>query len=280
MSLQPASGRVLVVSDTHLSPRAPTAEENWSAVVDYAARVEVDLVVHAGDLTLDGIGDPSELEYARRQLDRLSAPCLTVPGNHDVGDTPGPPSLDTGRLDAWRERIGPDRWVAQVDRWTLIGLNAQLFDSASLAEEEQWDWFVDQVRAQPEDRPIALVIHKPISAPAGEVAAAPTSRFVGERGRRNIAEQLDHRWCPLVVSGHVHQHRIIDDRRRRHVWAPTTWAVLPERSQRTVGRKQCGVVSISLGGDGSAETALVTPPRLNQLTIGAECPDPYLPTSP
>ena len=264
-----------MVSDTHLSPRAPTAEENWSAVVDYAERIDVDLVVHAGDLTLDGIHDPCELDYARRQLDRLPVPCLTVPGNHDIGDTPGLPALDAGRLGTWSERIGPDHWAAQVGDWTLIGLNAQLFDSASVAEEEQWVWLDDQVSNQPQDRPIALVIHKPVSATDGEVRAAPKSRFVGEPGRRRLAEQIDRRWCPLVISGHVHQHRILEDPRRRHLWAPTTWAVLPEWSQRTVGRKECGVVSISLEGDGSADTALVAPDRLRQLTIGDDFPDPY-----
>jgi len=79
---------VIVVSDSHLSARVPESERNWSAVLRHIEAAGPDLVVHVGDLSLDGTHDPEDLVYARAQLDRLSARWMAVPGNHDIGDIP------------------------------------------------------------------------------------------------------------------------------------------------------------------------------------------------
>ena len=60
-----------------------------------------------------------------------------------------------------------------------------------------------------------------------------------------------------MLSGHVHQFRTSDIGGRLHVWAPTTWAVLPEYVQPTVGLKRCGACSIELDRHGIARVELV-----------------------
>ena len=90
--------RVLLVSDSHLSTRAPEANANWCAVV--AAADGFELVIHAGDLTLDGAQEPADLDHARELLDALPIPWVVVPGNHDIGDNPGSsdgPTIDDAR---------------------------------------------------------------------------------------------------------------------------------------------------------------------------------------
>ena len=103
-----------------------------------------DLVVHVGDLCLDATHHPEDLDFAREQLERLPAPWVSIPGNHDIGDNPGTGdpvhALTPERLQRWRDVIGPDRWVHDVGGWRLVGLNAQLFGSALPDEHEQWDW--------------------------------------------------------------------------------------------------------------------------------------------
>jgi 3',5'-cyclic AMP phosphodiesterase CpdA len=49
-----AAARVVLVSDSHLSASAPQAQANWDAVVSYVAAALPDLVIHLGDLSLDG----------------------------------------------------------------------------------------------------------------------------------------------------------------------------------------------------------------------------------
>jgi 3',5'-cyclic AMP phosphodiesterase CpdA len=268
--------RVLVVSDSHLSERAPEANANWLAATAWADHV--DLVIHVGDLTLDGAQCPADLEHARRLLHALPVPWVAVPGNHDVGDNPGGsdgPVFEPGLRDRWVERIGPDRWLVEVGEWTALGINAQLFGTGLDTEAEQWAWIEDSFADVGPSRPLVLVVHKPVAAPDDELAAAPPYRFVPEPARSRLVALLRTVHCPLVLSGHVHQYRVLADGDRRQVWVPTTWAVLPEALQRTIGLKRCGVVSLELAGDASAVVQLVEPPGLAQQTLGRDIPSPY-----
>jgi 3',5'-cyclic AMP phosphodiesterase CpdA len=270
---------LLVVSDSHLSPRAPEAVLNWGAVAQYAVARQPDLVIHVGDLSLDGARDPTELVNARQLLDGLGVPWAAIPGNHDVGDNPGlsgGPLITHERLGPWRTSIGPDFWSMRIDKWTLIGINAQLFGSGLEAEDEQWEWLTEQFSDRASRDLKVLFCHKPVTASENELAVSPEYRFVPSSARQRLRELLREQTCPLVISGHVHQFRLIDDGRRRHVWAPTTWAVLPEFAQSVVGVKRCGVLWLSLSADGTSVADLVEPLGLAQFTLVEDIPDPYL----
>jgi predicted phosphodiesterase len=272
--------RVTVVSDTHLSPRTPEADANWDAVVDHVGRTLPDLVVHLGDLTLDGMNDASELSRARGLLDRLPVSWHAVPGNHDVGDNPlatqaNGEAITPGRHESWVDAIGADHWALELDGRTLIGLNAQLFGSGLSAESDQWRWLSGQLEGMPADHPTALVMHKPLSAPEHELAVAPPYRFVPQPARRQLERLLAGRATPLAVSGHVHQFRVLDVGPRRHVWAPTTWAVLPDRIQAPYGAKRCGVVALTLAADVRTQASLEEPAGMRQITLSNDIPDPY-----
>ncbi|HWF16957.1 MAG TPA: metallophosphoesterase, partial [Acidimicrobiales bacterium] len=148
---------VVLVSDSHFSTRAPEAEQNWAAVVRHVADVGPDLVVHVGDVSVDGARRPEELAQAPRQLDLLGAPWVAVPGNRDIGDNPSEgmatdEDVTSGRLAHWRDAVGSDRWVVDLGAWRLVGINAQLFASGGPDEDDQWS-FIEQVLGGPaEDR--------------------------------------------------------------------------------------------------------------------------------
>jgi 3',5'-cyclic AMP phosphodiesterase CpdA len=150
-----AVARVILVSDTHLSRAAPEAAANWQAVLGYVGAARPDLVIHLGDLTLDGTHSTDDLRDGRRQLDRLPVPWLAVPGNHDVGDNPGPGipedwALDQGRRQRWLDIVGADHWSVTAGGWTLLAVNAQLVGSGLAAEEAQWAWLAKQLRDLPD----------------------------------------------------------------------------------------------------------------------------------
>jgi 3',5'-cyclic AMP phosphodiesterase CpdA len=75
------SGRVRLahLSDIHFGCEDVGA---CDAAVEAVAALTPDLVVVTGDLTCDGL--PSEFRAARAWLDRLPAPLLVTPGNHDT----------------------------------------------------------------------------------------------------------------------------------------------------------------------------------------------------
>ncbi len=81
--------------------------------------------------------------------------------------------------------------------------------------------------------------------------------------------------CPLVLSGHVHQYRTLDQGGRRHLWAPTMWAVLPDEIQKTVGLKRSGVLSLEFGPDATFTVQFVEPPGLKQFTLGRDIQNSY-----
>jgi Calcineurin-like phosphoesterase len=158
---------MMVVSDTHLSARAPEAGRNWAAVARHVSETGAELVIHLGDLSLDGANDPADLSHARRLLDALPVPWVAVPGNHDIGDNPGSskqPMVTPERVEAWRHNVGSDYWSHRLGRWTLLGLNAQLFGSGLPAEAEQWGWLDEQLSGQAGDHPMVFISHEPVAA--------------------------------------------------------------------------------------------------------------------
>jgi 3',5'-cyclic AMP phosphodiesterase CpdA len=228
--------RVILVSDTHLSPAAPEAQANWEAVLGYVALTVPDLVIHLGDLTLDGAHDTGQLAYGREELDRLPVPWHAVPGNHDIGDNPGPDArpdsiVDTGRHQRWLDIVGPDQWSLTTEGWTLLGINAQLLGSGLEAEARQWSWLEATLSQRRGSQRIALIAHKPFAAGGAEMAAAPAYRFWPEPARHRLGGMLAGSPPALAVSGHVHQFRQLHLDGTDHLWVPTTWAVLPDHAQ-------------------------------------------------
>ena len=58
-----------------------------------------------------------------------------------------------------------------------------------------------------------------------------------------------------------------------HVWAPSTWATLPDRIQPVIGAKVTGIVAIELGE--SVAATLVRPAGMTCPTIGEDFASPY-----
>ena len=272
--------RVILVSDTHLSPAAPEAQANWEAVLGYVAMTVPDFVIHLGDLTLDGARDPGQLADGRRQLDRLPVPWHAVPGNHDIGDNPWPGAppdsiVDTGRHQRWLDVVGADQWSLTTEGWMLLGINAQLLGSGLEAEARQWSWLEDMIGHRRDSQRIALIAHKPVAAADAEMAAAPAYRFWPEPACHRLGRVLAGSPPALVLSGHVHQFRRLRLGGTDHLWVPTTWAVLPDHAQPVLGTKRCGIVSLTLASDTPPQPRLIEPDGIAQLTLTKDLPDPY-----
>jgi 3',5'-cyclic AMP phosphodiesterase CpdA len=272
--------RVLLVSDTHLSPAAPEAEANWDAVLHYVAETAPDVVIHLGDLSLDGAHNRDDLYHARRQLDRLPAVWHAVPGNHDIGDNPWPggpedSTVDAARCQRWLDIVGADHWSLTINGWTLLAVNAQLPGSGLEAEARQWSWLEEQLSALGPGQRVALLTHKPVTAADAELASSPGYRFWPPSARDLLAGLLGETPLALVLSGHVHQYRLLRLDGTDHLWVPTTWAVLPDQAQPILGAKRCGIVSLDLASGQAPEPVLVEPDGIAQLTMGTDIPNPY-----
>lgn len=269
---------MIVVSDSHLSDRTPEAAANWDAVIEHVAAVGPDLVVHAGDISADGGDRADDLEFARDRLDRLDVPVVVVPGNHDVGDTPsaGPdhgPDVGAARLARFRAVFGADRFSVGAGRWRLVGIDAQLLAAGGDDEAEQWAWIESELDGLDDGTPLVVVSHKPL-VPARGDSDRPV-RYIRPAARERLIALLGRVETRLVVSGHVHQALRHQRSGLDHVWAPSTWAVLPDSLQERVGAKVPGVVELTLHTGGGADVTTFTPAGMRHLVVGVDIDDPY-----
>ena len=151
--------RVIQISDTHHSVEHDHFSCNTDLLLQRLKTSTPDLIVHTGDLSMDGAANVRDLEFSRQWNDQLPAAVWSIPGNHDVGDLetfrPDQPVNET-RLKAWQNVIGPDRWKIVKGDWCLIGLNAMLLGTGHPEEEEQFAWLASILD---DELPIALFFH-------------------------------------------------------------------------------------------------------------------------
>ena len=262
--------RLLVVSDSHLSPAAPHAEDHWTAIVADVGHRHPDLVVHAGDISMDGANDPEELRHARRRLDELPVPWRAIPGNHDIGDfgdTTEP--IDDRRRAAYAAEFDEGSWNVRLDGWHLVGVDIQTLASPLPAARALWEWLDRTVTG---DQPTALFVHRPL-LPLGRHDDDEPRRYVTGASRHRLLDLLGRGDVRLVVSGHVHQWRDVTRGACRHVWAPSTWSSLPDTIQPTIGTKVTGAVEIVL--DDTPAVRLVRPDGVADLTGDVDFRSPY-----
>ncbi len=144
--------RIVQISHTHLSRDKPLFVDNWAPLAALIADQHPDLVIHTGDVTVDGAGVEADLSFSAHLMDELGIRWRAVPGNHDVGDTRhAHQPVNTERLSAWQRHFGPDRWVEDVaegaQRWRLVGFDVMLMGSGEPEEDEQARW-LEQVMAE------------------------------------------------------------------------------------------------------------------------------------
>lgn len=251
--------RLVQISDTHLSPERPLFLDNWRTMAAFLAADPPDLIVNTGDISLDGADREPDLAFARAEHAALPAPCLMVPGNHDVGDYAELGSsqpVNAERLARWRAVIGPDFWLHDVPGWRLVGLDSQILGSGLAEEDAQWA-FLAEALSGAGTRAVALFLHKPLTA---QRLDDPTVDYwpVLPPSRRRLLSALSVAPPRLVASGHIHQWRDREVDGFRQVWAPPVSFIVGEEAQPSLGTKLVGAVEHLLHADGRFTTRLLT----------------------
>jgi 3',5'-cyclic AMP phosphodiesterase CpdA len=262
--------RLVLVTDSHLASIAPPCNENWRAAKAFAARAGFDLTIHLGDITLDGINDPRQHDWAIAASADWPTPLRFIPGNHDVGDNPpgaGVPAKDPLDLDVlaqYRRLFGCDYWSLDASRWRLIGLDTQLFDSGTAEEAEQWRW-LEALLAQTREPRLVLLLHKPLFLDDPATTPTPHIRYVSPEPRRRLLDLLAPHDLRLVLSGHTHQYLDRTIGAVRHIWLPSTAFIIPEPMQDRVGEKVIGVGVLDL--DETCRFDLVCPEGMRRHSL-------------
>ena len=199
--MSPSPVRIVQVTDTHIH-REPGArmkgmDTNASllAVLEAARGEAPDLVLVTGDLVHDG--SPQGYRRLGAHLERLGAPALCIPGNHDdprvmaeVMATSGAPA---GQGLRWLPRAAAGAWELILLNTFLPGEVAGALDAAALTR-------LDADLARSEGPALVTLHHQP--APVG----SSWMDAMGLREPDGFWAVIDrHPRVKVVLWGHVHQ---------------------------------------------------------------------------
>jgi 3',5'-cyclic AMP phosphodiesterase CpdA len=194
--------RLVQLSDIHFGGENKEAVE---ATCAWIAENKPDLVVVAGDLTLDG--KVTEFDAAAAWLKRLPDPMIVVPGNHDTPFV-GPAELFERFTRPWRRfsaRFGEEDGAA----WRGPGVTVASLNSARAAQV-RWNWskgavsrsqirrVTRELEAAPADDLRIVVCHHPLM----EILGGPMTAKV--RGGVDAANRLVQAGADVILSGHIH----------------------------------------------------------------------------
>jgi 3',5'-cyclic AMP phosphodiesterase CpdA len=242
--------RIAIISDTHLAARAEAFAANARAACTWIDVMAPDLVVHLGDVTVDGAFHAQEMDFARDLF--AGRPLHWLPGNHDIGNPPCVPQsasesvFSAEALAYFRTVLGPDRWVIERGGWQILGLNAQLFGLGDAEEEGQFHW-IEQMLASSRAK-LGVMLHKPLFR-NGPVDTEEYQRYLPVAPRRRLTTLFEGRDLRFVIAGHTHQLRTLRAGGVEHIWAPSSAYFIPDAVQERIGQKHVGVMLLELGAD-------------------------------
>jgi 3',5'-cyclic AMP phosphodiesterase CpdA len=241
--------RIVQISDTHLSREKPQFFDNWAPLAAWIADQHPDLVIHTGDVTVDGAGVEADLSFSAQLMGELGIRWRAVPGNHDVGDTRhARQPVNAERLGAWQRHFGPDRWVEDVaegaQHWRLVGFDALLMGSGEPEEDEQALW-LEQVMAEAGQRRIVWFLHRPLFLEdPGEGDTGYWS--LKPQPRAPLMTLVRRHRVALVASGHLHKARDFALEGTRYIWSPASSFLVGAGQPEMPGEKRLGAVVYEL----------------------------------
>lgn len=267
--------KIAHISDTHLSDRHGFFVGNFLRVVAAVNDWRPDLVIHTGDLSINGADRTRDLTYSMEMMQRFDAPVRVIPGNHDLGEEPGFMQLDqpttAARLDQYERAVGPDRWAFDAGDWRLIGMNAQVLGTGLPRETEQQRWLESELGSA-QGRPVGIFTHKPLFFPRALRNGRPQSIFLPRGVRARMFSLFARSGVRFVASGHLHKHLDIRAGGVRWLWAPAT--AYKSGLNVGVGTPALGFIRMELGTDNvSAELSVpegMVARKLSPLKDGAE----------
>lgn len=257
--------KVIQITDTHFSPSKTHFNSNWTPLLAWLETEKPDLIIHTGDLTVDGADQADDITFCMELMCQAPAPMLIVPGNHDVGHLPGSHQPVTQvRLDRWNSLVGSDRFIHDIDGWRLIGFNSLLLGMEDQNEDVQLDWLAEAMAGAGTSR-IALFTHKPIFVDEPQegdtgywsIRPTPRSRLYDLMSRHDVG---------LVGTGHLHWAWKGTFNQTSLVWGPSAAFIIDTLEREMPGERLIGAVIHIFDGD-TVSSEIVAVPGMTAYVI-------------
>jgi hypothetical protein len=247
--------RIVQLSDTHVSSRGGITETNLERLIRHINDdLKPDLVVHTGDVIALQPGAISDWLNAKRLLDKLEAPYVMVPGNHDVGQAGPEPwagfGCKDGFMDGFRSVFGDIPWMRILnDDWAAVGVADTIMGSGIEDERLQWAW-LEETLPKIESRYVMLFSHMPVWSPLPEGESVGVVALVPEDAAR-LVQLFRPGQLRAVANGHLHRYRRQQRGEVAEIWCPATSNALKEEPPKIdfpPALLQVGVVEHRLEG--------------------------------
>ncbi|MGC9349074.1 MAG: metallophosphoesterase family protein [Anaerolineae bacterium] len=235
------------------SPRSfrynPSWARNWAQARQQIAALEPDLLLVGGDLTRDGSIHRFELEAMRADLAALPFPVHVIPGNMDTGNKhtdriglhrgPGQQTdlelnVTSAQLQQFADVFAPLHkggalwWSSDHKGVRFSGLADMVVNSGLPEEADFWRWAETQaVRSQAERH--VWITHYPLfvedpDEPNWDLETHYREWYfsIDQPGRGRLLDLFKATGADLVISGHVHCHKVTYHEGTRFEIAPAT----------------------------------------------------------
>ena len=203
---------LLHVSDTHFGTEQPQVVE---ALVALAAQQRPDVVVLSGDITQRA--RPAQFRAAKAFVDRLGAPVLAIPGNHDIA-----------LFDLWARLTRPYARYATAfgtelepvhasREWLVVGVNTTRAWRHKNGEVStaQIDRVAKLLSAASPTQLRVVVVHQPLAV----TEARDRTNLL--RGHGGAVRAWAAAGADLLMGGHIHLPYTL----ALHGWARRLWVV-------------------------------------------------------
>lgn len=217
---------LLHIADTHFgTERRPVVE----ALLALAAQQQPDLVVLAGDVTQRA--RPAQFRAAKAFVDRLGAPVLAVPGNHDIALF-DPWARLTRPYARWAEVFGADLEPVHASADLLVvGVNTTRAWRHKNGEVSaaQIDRVAGQLAAASPQQLRVVVVHQP----AAVTRASDRANLL--RGHQAALHAWSVAGADLVLGGHIHlPYTLAPQGLARRLWVIQAGTAVSSRTRAEV----------------------------------------------
>jgi len=231
------------------SPRSyrynPSWIKNWEQAREQIVALDPDLLLVGGDLTRDGSVHRWELAEMKADLDGLPFPVHVVAGNMDTGNkhtdrngvhrgldqcTDLELNVTSAQLQQFASVFGPLWWSIDHKDVRFSGFADLVMNSGLPEEAEFWKW-AENERRRPAARHHVWLMHYAMFAdglnePNWDIPSPEDYHnwyfCIDQPGRRRLLELFKATATDVVISGHIHCHKISYAEGIRFEIAPAT----------------------------------------------------------
>jgi len=226
---------------------APAWMKNWQTAKEQILEINPDLLLIPGDLTRDGSIHRFELDAMKKDLDALALPYHVVPGNMDAGnkhtDRAGmfreghdqcrdiELNITSDQLQQFASVFGPLFWSFVHKNVRFSGFPDMIVNSGLPEENEFWAW-AERLSKLPHAEHHVWIMHyamfaDDINEPNWNISEDPEQYdnwyfCIDQPGRNRLLDLFKSTGTDIVISGHIHCHKVACAEGIRFEVAPAT----------------------------------------------------------